>query len=256
MKKLILVLFVVLNRTVSCGAEQPLLSTYRSTGGHELELRVHLPGDRFAAPRPALLLFHGGSWTRGTPSQLDWLALGLSRRGWVVAAAQYRLLGKDAKSVADCASDARAALATVHASAARWNIDAKRIAVGGASAGGQLALVAAMQDDFPPSAVIGLNAVVSVANPRFNRLFDGLGSQLDPLTIVGARLPPALLLHGSDDKIVPLGEAVAFTDTANARGAKVVLRSFAGKGHGFFNPTVAGADLRAELIELIARFLQ
>ncbi|MGI9032055.1 MAG: prolyl oligopeptidase family serine peptidase, partial [Ilumatobacteraceae bacterium] len=47
---------------------------------------------------------------------------------------------------------------------------------------------------------------------------------------------PLLVLHGTDDPVVPVEGTVAFVDALRARGADVDLHLFEGEGHGFRQP--------------------
>lgn len=105
---------------------------------HQLEncsVRVHLPPDAGAGPRPAFLWIHGGGFVIGNAWQDDALCREVSRRlGAVVAAVDYRLSPEFPFPIPlhDC-HDALVWLAR------RSDVDADRVAIGGASAGGALA---------------------------------------------------------------------------------------------------------------------
>jgi acetyl esterase len=95
------------------------------------------------APLPCLLFLHGGGWVIGDLDSHDQLCRSLANHlGAVVVAVDYRL-APEARFPA-AVEDAVAALRFVAAEAARLRIDAARIAVGGDSAGGNLAAVLAL----------------------------------------------------------------------------------------------------------------
>lgn len=90
------------------------------------------------APVPVLLWMHGGGHLFGSPEQDDRANIALVRElGIAVAAARYRL-GADAPAPASV-DDGLAALAALSGRADELGLDANRIAVGGASAGGGVA---------------------------------------------------------------------------------------------------------------------
>ncbi len=98
-------------------------------------VRLHRPVDGDGVARPALLWIHGGGFVMGTAAQDDELCCRLARElGIVVAAVDYRRAPEYPFPVPlhDC-HDALVWLA------ARPDVDATRVAVGGASAGGGLA---------------------------------------------------------------------------------------------------------------------
>lgn len=105
--------------------------------GERLRVRLYQPAQRKAA-LPALLWMHGGGLVLGSPEQDEAGNLDLVRRlGICVAAVRYRRAPEHPFPVPleDCYS----ALAWLQSSAAELGVDADRLAVGGASAGGGLA---------------------------------------------------------------------------------------------------------------------
>ena len=108
----------------------------------DIPLRSYTPagaGDRML---PALLFFHGGGFVIGNLDTHDGLCRVLANEsGTKVIAVDYRL-GPEHKFPA-AVDDAWAALCWVAANAERLGIDAKRIAIGGDSAGAALATISA-----------------------------------------------------------------------------------------------------------------
>ncbi|TDE27353.1 alpha/beta hydrolase [Actinomadura sp. 6K520] len=90
-----------------------------------------------AAPRPAVLILHGGYWLHGDKGGWKYFARRLTEEGFVVLSANYRLAPR-AQWPAQ-RDDAVSALAFLKDNAARWNLDPRRVAVVGASSGGHLA---------------------------------------------------------------------------------------------------------------------
>jgi acetyl esterase/lipase len=107
--------------------------------GH-LSLRVHRPPAGTPAPHPALLWIHGGGYVMGTAAQDDAVCgLVAARLGVLVAAVDHRLAPEHPfpTPLHDC-HDALVWLA------GRRDVDERRVAVGGASAGGGLAAALAL----------------------------------------------------------------------------------------------------------------
>jgi len=99
---------------------------------------------RSADPLPALLYLHGGGFTIGSLETHDSLLRQLARRsGAAVVALDYRLAPEHRFPTA--VDDTFDALRWLAANAASLGIDGTRLAVGGDSAGGTLAAVAAIQ---------------------------------------------------------------------------------------------------------------
>src|SRR5262245_12196291 len=95
--------------------------------GGEITVRVYSPGG--AAPRPALVFFHGGGWVIGDLYTHDGICRSLANAGGcAVASVDYRLAPEFRYPIA--AEDAYAGLRFVVEQAGRLGIDARRGAVG------------------------------------------------------------------------------------------------------------------------------
>ena len=107
-------------------------------------VRVHRPTSAGKEPLPAVLWLHGGGFLLGSPKQDDALCRQIADElGAIVVAPVYRLAPKHAFPAA--LDDAHAALAWL---ATREDVDATRIAVAGASAGGGHVVLLAGDDAF------------------------------------------------------------------------------------------------------------
>jgi acetyl esterase/lipase len=97
---------------------------------------LYLPKDK-VSPVPLVFWLHGGAWML---SNKDWNNVKyLVKHGYAIASVDYRLSG-DATFPAQI-KDCNAALSFILANAASYGIDPKHFVVGGASAGGHLALL-------------------------------------------------------------------------------------------------------------------
>jgi len=105
-------------------------------------LRLYRPVQA-AASAPALVYYHGGGWTIGDLDTHDVLCRQLAlQAGCVVVAVDYRL-GPERRFPA-AVDDCVAATRWVHEQAKALGIDGTRMAIGGDSAGGNLAAVTAL----------------------------------------------------------------------------------------------------------------
>jgi len=131
------------------GAPEPLESTRdRTIPGPDsaLRVRIYSPlGHKCpTGPVPALVYFHGGGWVVGRPEDFEvFCAAVANRTGFVVVAPSYRLAPEHPYPAA--VEDAAAALEWVRRCAAELGIHPERIAVGGDSAGGNLAAVVCLR---------------------------------------------------------------------------------------------------------------
>lgn len=166
--------------------------------------------DLFAPPttadtrHPALLLVHGGGFVGGSRVQHRAEARAWARRGFVAVAIDYRLDPDDDRdrratraAARRALDDARDAVRWVRAHADAWDIDPERIAVLGASAGGQLALGLALLDDPGGTGPFGVES--SAVAAAFST-----GAFLDPvlgLTDLRTDTAPVLLHHFESDTV-------------------------------------------------------
>ncbi len=112
--------------------------------GATIRARLYQPVEpSWAEPAPALVYFHGGGFTVGSVDTHDALCRMFARDGQcTVLSVDYRLAPEYKFPTA--VDDAFDALTWLHAHAAEYGVDAKRLAVGGDSAGGTLATVCAV----------------------------------------------------------------------------------------------------------------
>jgi acetyl esterase/lipase len=170
--------------------------------------------------------------------------------------------------VAEIVEQVKTAVRFVHEHAADYGIDANRVGVSGISSGGHLALMVAGSADSPVNAVAAIAPPTDLANwgkpgfilteePQMAMFipalgFDPKGSKSDtevlarkasPITYVTAKYPPTLIVHGEDDKIVPLQQAKAMDQVLSKAGVQHQLEVIPGSGHDdkTFRPGVTKA---------------
>ncbi|WP_155374815.1 alpha/beta hydrolase [Catellatospora vulcania] len=226
--------------------------------GGPLPIRVYRPV--LGGELPVLVYFFGGGWTLGTIDTSDAVCRSLANAaGCLVVAAGYRLAPehKFPAAVHDC----HAAVRWVAANAAAIGADPARIAVGGDSAGGNLAaavtLLARTDGDLPLAGQLlvypntdhrshtaslregtdpYLFNATSVAWYWANYLAtpeDGLNPLASPLradTLAG--LPPALIVTAEYDPL--RDQAEEYARRLGREGVPVTLTRYDGMVHGFF----------------------
>jgi len=220
-------------------------------GGVPLTLDVYRPSA--PGPHPILLQLYGGGWQRGSPEDNASFASYFASSGYVVMAIDYRH-APDWKWPAQI-QDVRTALGWVIAHAGEYEGDIGRIGLIGRSAGAQLALVSAYQAGSP--LVRGVASYYGPADlaegwrspPRpdplgvRNILETYLGGTPDtapaqyveasPITYVGRRVPPTLLIYGARDHVVEARFGEALHDRLRQAGAVSVLLEIPWAEHAF-----------------------
>ena len=109
--------------------------TYLQRGDEPLQLDVYRPQSEELLP--AVLIIHGGGWETGSRQMERPFAKRLAARGFVTVPVSYRL-GESGRFPA-AIYDLKSAVRWLRGNAERFHIEPQRIAVVGASAGGQLA---------------------------------------------------------------------------------------------------------------------
>jgi acetyl esterase/lipase len=123
-------------------------------GGRVLSLDVYLPTPRPATPSRPLLVVHGGFWSAGQRGEASLASRALAERGFTVFDVEYRIAPQPNWQTA--LGDVKCAIGWVkqHATTDDWNVDPKKVALFGRSAGAHLALMAAYTasaNDLPSS---------------------------------------------------------------------------------------------------------
>ena len=229
--------------------------------GGELPLRVYRPA--IQRPLPALLYFFGGGWVLGTIDTADGVSRSLANScGALVVVPGYRLAPEHPCPAA--IDDCYAAVRWVAGHADEIGADPARLAVGGDSAGGNLAAGVALRARAGGPALVGQLLVYpntdqladdqsmraaddpflfnrrSVAWYRDHYLADSadaaspLASPLRAGSLAG--LPPALVITAEYDPLRDQGEAYA--RRLADEGVPAELSRYPGMAHGFF--TMAG----------------
>ncbi len=221
----------------------------KRVGDRELKLYITRPADApSAAPRPAIVFFHGGGWTGGAPTQFDEQSRYFASRGLVCIQVQYRLLeAKSANPPDVCIHDARSALRWVRTHAGELGIDPARIAAAGGSAGGHLAahagLVDGVDDPADDRKISAKPAALILFNPVLDNGPGGWGTarvgarfpELSPAHNVSRDDPPAVVFLGTKDNLIPVATLERFRAAMRQAGVRCDLHLYEGEGHGFLN---------------------
>ena len=113
-----------------------------ATGTRDVRCLLYAPDDS-PGTRPGYLHIHGGGYCLGSPEMSDlWNVIVARKLGIVICSVDYRLAPEH--PVPAPMDDCYTALAWFHDNADRWDVDTRRIAIGGESAGGGLAAALAI----------------------------------------------------------------------------------------------------------------
>jgi len=217
--------------------------TYITQDGTPLDYDIFYP-THLPSNLPSLILFFGGAWAFGGRHKFYPQAEYFAKQGYVVFTPDYRVLSRQHVSPKTCVADALAFWAHIREHAAEFGISPDRIALGGGSSGGHLALMAGLRGDALPKAFVLFNPVVTLPSKK-----------LSPARLLGEDFPPALILHGSRDVLIPLPIIRRFISRVQKLGNDVLLFVYPKRGHGFFRLD-RGNEAFADTNEKVAQFLK
>ncbi|WP_315764884.1 MULTISPECIES: alpha/beta hydrolase [unclassified Bradyrhizobium] len=222
--------------------------------------RLYRPMRLPDGPAPVLEFFHGGGWVIGNLDTHDIVCRKLAHEGeLIVISVDYRLAPEHKFPAA--VDDAVGAAQWIADNAAAIGIDARRLSVGGDSAGGNLAAVVALAardgkgpkiagqvliypaTDFtmshpshsePETSVLLTHSVIRWFRDHYlgsaADVHDWRASPARAETLVG--LPPAYVLTAGADPLRDEGNDYALR--LREAGVAVTYRHFPGQFHGFF----------------------
>lgn len=197
-----------------------------TSGGRRI--RVEWFEGRGEGRLPGILMLHGAD---GTGPHYRTGARQIAEAGYHVALVHYLdRTGERRVNYGTLMQNALAWLATV-ADALDWaatrpGVDPDRLGILGVSLGGLLGIATANQDQ-------RVKALATYFAPL-------------PQAVAGhaSRLPPTLVLHGEQDRLVPVANAHALAGILARQGVEHEVKIYPGQGHGFHGEVQADADRR------------
>jgi len=220
---------------------------YATVNGTALHLDVFEPPDRANQTRPGIILIHGGAWMSFDKSTMSGMGRFLSRSGFVAFAVDYRLFKGTENRWPAQLDDVQRAVRWVRANAAKYGVNPNRIGAFGHSAGAQLAALLGMEntrDNSDPALAqysSKVQAVVDISGPSdfttdrdadafFTSFLGGdytkhseLWRDASPVFHVAKDDAPFLIIHGMQDKEVPVSQSQELNDKLAAAGVPVSL---------------------------------
>jgi acetyl esterase len=227
----------------------------------DIPVRVYVPTGE-PGPRPVLVYFHGGGWVIGSVETHDGTVRAIAAgSGVTVVSVDYRLAPEHPFPAA--IDDALAAIRWVVDHAVDLDVDPARLALGGDSAGGNLAAVAAQELAAGDGPDVRFQLLVypvtdgAMAHGSMEENAEGYfltratmawfwqqyvgdgdrtGARVSPLRApddVVAAVAPALVITAEYDPLRDEGEAYAAR--MSAAGVDVTASRYDGMIHGFFS---------------------
>lgn len=246
---------VVYPKTVKVQADVDYLGR-----GRKEKADVYTPLDHDKArPLPAIVVIHGGGFNDGDKARARELNIceTLTLRGYVCMSINYKLRRMQGQVTwPQSLYDAKAAVRYLRKEAAALGVDPARIGVIGCSAGCNLAMMLATTgpaegfDAVPGEpyqdvsasvrCAVGLYGAVDLINYHDMKMFaktreeaPDLYRKASPITYLGPKNPPMLLIHGTADATVPLSQSESFLKVAKEKGADCTLEIIPDAPHTF-----------------------
>jgi len=248
--------------TVETRGDVPYLEPARAE-----KLDFYLPKNRPPGTlSPAVILIHGGGWTKGDKRQAREIEIGmtLAESGFVAASINYDLTpsGKYPANLKDCKNAVR----FLRTNSKLYGIDPDKIAVLGGSAGGHLALMVGYTGDDPSlapktpysgvsdrvGAVVDMYGVSDIPN-RKKTDADGTPGELigideliqlmfgdaqaakvaSPINHISPQCPPTIILQGKKDKSVDRDQSITLHDALQKAGVQTQIILLEKAAHSF-----------------------
>ena len=224
-------------------------------------VRIYRPSAR--RPLPTLVYFHGGGWVLGSVDLYDTTVRDIANAsGWMVVSVEYRMAPEHRFPAA--VDDAYAATRWVAEHAGEIGADPAHLAVGGDSAGGNLAAAVTLMARDRGGPNLAYQVLIypvtdhSFDTPSYKENAEGFGltrSQMmwfsgqylcspadaddplaSPLRAASLRgLPPALVITAGYDPL--RDEAERYGERLKEAGVAVQVERYPGMIHGFFGMT-------------------
>lgn len=238
-------------------------------------MRMTLLVPRTAEKKPAIIYFPGGGFTTTDYEKFIEMRFALAKAGFVVAAAEYRVVPNKFPAILE---DGKSAVRFLKAHADAYGIDASKIGVLGDSAGGYLSQMVAVTDNekqFDKGDNLHVDSTVQAAATLYGisdlrnigagfdeaiqkvhqspavteaLLVNGVAFNEYPgasilsdsdkalaassLGHIKKNLPPFLIMHGTEDKLVSPVQSEQLYEALKQNGNRVTYVKVQGAAHG------------------------
>lgn len=263
---------------------------YKTIDGDTLDMILFSPQVEAATKMPLMIFIHGGGWGGGNKFKILGAPFfgtleSLLNNGIACATIEYRLTRLGKSTTYDCVVDCKDAVRFLMKNADEYSLDTSRMGVWGDSAGGHLCLMTALADNksfkgdeslkkYKPrfQCVASYYPLTSFINPeflkgsnfekpeRFIPLLGGLVSEkqelaklLSPVEWIGRNSPPVLLLHGEQDKVLPIQQSIYLEEVGREKGADIQLLRVKNADHSFNGENILPS--MADINKIAAQFL-
>ncbi|MPS74459.1 MAG: alpha/beta hydrolase [Chryseobacterium sp.] len=181
---------------------------YKTRNGKSLLADIYFP-ENPDKKYPGIILVHGGGWISGSKENEKFLAQELASKGYVAMAVNYSL--SDVAKYPAGVEDIEDALKFLKKHHKEFSLNKKKMAIGGNSAGAQLATLVGVKNKV--QAIVNIDGIVSFIHPEseegtYAAYWLGatkvqdfqIWKEASPLEYVGKRTPSTLFINSSQPR--------------------------------------------------------
>lgn len=236
---------------------------YKSTNNKPLTLDIYSGRKKFSKGSPVILYIHGGSWLYGNKNIPESLSIPLEylrNEGFTVISTSYELFNNEfnfQKQVCDIKDTIR----WIYKNQSKYNLDVNNIGVIGTSSGAHLGLIACYSPDsefiddknlfsypskvkyiidlFGPTDLSTFN--INKVNPNFKLAVESIKdkdyiiNKFTPINYVKKDMPPTLIIHSKNDKLVSYDNAIKLYNKLKKYNNNVTLVTLENTKHDISN---------------------
>lgn len=233
---------------------------YCATKNPYQTLDTYRPANDRQAPLPVVVYIHGGGWRSGSKHNalINYYAKFFASQGFATISVAYQLHTPD--PYPDQNTDVACALSYIEDHAANLGVDPDKMILFGDSAGGDLATFASLvipyegYDYDAPRGVIDFygvfdfSKIIVGSHPDYNARrylgskYNEVAVTASPVTYVTKKAPRFLLVHGTNDTVVPITQSQEFYRLLTTTGIDAEYVAVPGAHHGFIGPELGAHD--------------
>lgn len=245
----------------------PKLIPYKKTDRGDLRLHVFAP-EKKSSSASAIVFFHGGGWSNGTPLQFYPECTELTRRGMVAISVEYRLAFTHRTQAFEAVEDGKSALRWVRQHARELGIDPRKIIAAGASAGGQIAAAAGSLPGFdaagedrlissrPDACILWYPVIDNGPKGYGNAAVKARYQEFSPMHHISKSTPPTCIFLGTKDRLVPVSTVETYQQEMKKVGVRCEVELFEGCEHPIYSYRQPRADEAERVMKSTLRFLE
>lgn len=225
-------LFLTAQTEINIEKDIPFGESINFKGEKEmLKLDIYKPSQISQTSTPAIIWFHGGGFKYGndkTQSYILEMSKRFAKRGYVCFSMNYRVRENTEDdingAISDAVEDGLKGLNWVRQNSEKLGVDKTKIIIGGGSAGGILASNICYNAT-NKNENIDLSGVVALVN-----LWGSPDKKWGTVKVT-KNAPPTIIVHGSEDSVVPFANSVKIVKQLNELGIKNELVTIKEAGH-------------------------